>query len=276
MSRLWDLTAGKPGERALLGPSGRRVQSLAFAPNGKAIAAGSGALDGLVWVFDLTGSAPREAIGLRGARGAVHAVAYSPDGTLVIGGGEDRSLRLWEPGPGSRGDPRAHLPGHTGPIRSVAFAPDGQGAATASDDGTVRLWTISRLRSSERLVIPHPAGVMAVAYSPDGYTLLTGARDGVIRLWDPTASRPFPRGELAGQSSAIRILVVTTDGRTLTSVAEGPKVVHWDLAAGRPTREWSLPSVSPTGLAVTVDGRYMAMGRVDGALEVYRVGEKRV
>jgi WD40 repeat protein len=273
-AKLWDIGSGTPGERASFGPPGRRLQSLTFSRNGNLMAAGSGALDGTVWVFDVSGSAPRETVALRGARGAVNAIAFSPDGSLLAGAGEDRSLRIWEPNSNSRGEARANLPGHTAPVRALAFSPDSQFVATGADDSTVRLWTVSRIRSTERAVLSHPTGVVALTYTSDGYTLITGGRDGVIRLMDPGSARPGPRGDLPSQSAGIRLLVVTADGKTMVSVADGPRVVHWDLAAGRPVREWGLPTVQ-TPVAVTRDGRYLAMSRIDGKIEVYRVADKR-
>ena len=274
-SRLWDFGSGSPGERAMLGASGRRVQSLTFSAKGQMVVAGSGALDGVIWVFDLSGKSPREAHTLRGARGAVHALAISPDGLLVAGAGEDRALRIWEPTPGSRGEPRAHLAGHTGPIRTLAFAPDGQSAATGSDDSTVRLWTVNRIRSTEKAMLQHPSGVTALAFTPDGQTLLTGARDGVIRVWNVAATKPEKRAELAAQAGGLRLLVITPDARSLVSVADGPRAVHWDLQAGRPMREWGLPAGTNAAVGVTGDGRYLAMGRESGSIEVYRIAEKR-
>jgi WD40 repeat protein len=275
VSRLWDFGSGSPGERATLGPSGRRVQSLAYSRNGQSIAAGSGSLDGIVWIFDISGKGPREAFTLRGARGALNALAFSPDGQLLAGAGEDRALRIWEPTPGSRGEPRAHLAGHTGPIRSVAFAPDGQSCATGSDDSSVRLWTVNRIRSTEKAVLQHPAGVTSVAFMPDGQTLLTGARDGVIRQWNVAAAKPDKRAEWPAQAGGIRLLIIPPDGRSLVSVADGPRAVCWDLAAGRPLREWGLPAGAQAAVAVTGDGRYLAMGRDSGSIEVYRIAEKR-
>lgn len=274
-AKLWNIGSAPPSEKGVLGAPGRRLQSLAFSANGRALAAGSGALDGTVWLFDVSGISPRETLTLRGARGAVNALAFSPDGQLLAGTGEDRVVRVWETTAMSRGDPKAQLTGHTGPIRALAFSPDGQTVATGSDDSSVRLWTVSRIRSLERAALPHPSGVTAVVFAPDGHTLITGGRDGVIRLLDSGSGKPGPRGELPAQPSGIKLLVVTSDGKTLVSVADGPRVVQWDLAAGQPLREWALPPNSSSPVAVTRDGRYLAMGKVEGSLEVFRVAEKR-
>ena len=74
---------------------------------------------------------------LTGHDGAVWAVAFSPDGTLLASAGATRRC-----GCGTRhrrpvGEP---LTGHDGAVTAVAFSPDGTLLASAGVDGTVRLW----------------------------------------------------------------------------------------------------------------------------------------
>jgi WD40 repeat protein len=272
--RLWDV-GGAPRERAILGTHGDRFQSFAFAPNGRMLAAGSGALNGYVRLIDVSDKAPKEVAVLKGARGSVDALAFSPDGKLVAGAGEDRTLRVWEATPGSKGDPRTQLPGHTKPVRALAFAPDGQGVATAANDSTVRIWSLSRIRSWERASLPHKGEVNSVAWSADGKTVATAGQDGFIRLWDPTAMKPVPRNELVGHAGPIRLLLITPDSRTLVSVGDGPRVMHWDVPSGLPLREWQVDAGPVVAVALTPDGRYLATGATDGTVGVYRVAEKR-
>jgi WD40 repeat protein len=273
--RVWDVAARKPGERSVLPQHGEPFHSLAFAPNGRLLAAGSGAADGLVRMFDVSDGEPREVGVLRGARGPVDALAFSPDGRLVAAAGEDRTLRIWEHGPGSRGEARTILAGHTGPVRALAFAPDGQGVATASRDGTVRVWALSRIRSWERAALPHGVEVAAVAFGPNGKTLATACRGGAVRLWDLAAVKPSVRAEFDAPPGGVRVLLVAPDSGALVGVGEGPRVVNWDLTTGRPVREWELPGGTTSSAALTPDGRYLGRGTADGAVEVYRVAEKR-
>jgi WD40 repeat protein len=271
--RIWTV-ASQSGERASVTKSGEIFRALAFAPTGRVLAAGAGSQSGLGWVFNLTDKSPQEVATLRGARGQIAALAFSPDGKLVAGAGEDQTLRIWEPGPGFRGDSRAILLGHTRAITAVTFAPDGTTVATAAQDATVRLWTLGRIRSSQRAVLTHPAEVGALAFLPDGKTLATGCRDGVIRLWDASAINPTVRAELTGLAGGARV-VLAPDAATLVGVNDGTRVLNWDLQSGKVLREWEVPGAPASGVALTPDGRYLARGTASGPIELYRVAEKR-
>jgi WD40 repeat protein len=68
----------------------------------------------------------------------VTSVAFSPDGSRIVSGSDDKTIRLWDATTGEQiGDP---LVGHTDWVRSVAFSPDGSRIVSGSDDKTIRLW----------------------------------------------------------------------------------------------------------------------------------------
>jgi len=271
-ARLWNLAGPNPRERGNLGAGDTRFTALAFSANSRLVACGSGSVDGLIWLYDVTEKEPQQAGLLRGARGAAGAVGFSADNKLVAGAGDDLTLRIWDVS-NPKGDPRTQLLGHTKPVRALTFSPDGQGIATAGPDGTARVWALSRIRSWERAKLPHAGEVTALAFAPDGKALATAGRDGVIRLWDPTAFKPSPRAELKGPAGATHLLLMTPD--TLISVGDGPRVTHWDIYGGKPVREWEVPGGPATAVAITPDGRYLAAGNAAGTVGVYRVAEKR-
>lgn len=268
-ARVWDLGGAKPGPRGDVPRTGDPVRALTCSPSSRLVAVAADALGGLVRLFDITDKTPAPNVTLRGARGAVSAVAFSADGKLIAGGGEDGTLRLWEPGPGFRGDARAMLTGHSKPIVAAAVAPDGQTAATGSLDGTARVWTMSRIRPGARATLPHPAAVHAVAYLPDGKSLITACADGRVRVWDLSALKPTVRVEFA---AVVKVLAVSAD--VLTGTSEGAVVTNWDARTGAVLAVWELPG-SGTAAALTGDGRYLARGTAAGGVGVFRVAEKR-
>ena len=74
---------------------------------------------------------------LEGHEGAVNAVTFSPDGTLVASGGDDATVHLWDP---TTGEEILTFSEHRGAVNAVIFSPDGATIASAGFDLTVLLW----------------------------------------------------------------------------------------------------------------------------------------
>ena len=66
---------------------------------------------------------------LLGHTGGLSSVSFSPDGTRIVTGSQDRTAKVWDAADGD-GTPRSQ--GATGPVRSVSFSPDGTRIVTGS------------------------------------------------------------------------------------------------------------------------------------------------
>jgi hypothetical protein len=69
---------------------------------------------------------------------SVWSVSFSPDGTRIVSGSSDCTVRVWDAATGlPLGEP---FQGHTSSVSSVSFSPDGTCILSGSYDSTVRVW----------------------------------------------------------------------------------------------------------------------------------------
>lgn len=107
----------------------------------------------------------------------VIAVAFSPDGTRLVSGSHDGTLRLWDAQTGLPSG--APIQGHRDRVRSVAFSPDGTRLFSGGEDGTLRLWDAQTGQPIGAPFKGHEGRVWSVAFSPDGTRLLSSGGDGI-------------------------------------------------------------------------------------------------
>jgi WD40 repeat protein len=112
----------------------------------------------------------------------VNSVAFSPDGSRIVSGSLDNTIRLWDAETGDAiGKP---LEGHSSSVNSVAFSPDGSRIVSGSSDNTIRLWDAETGDAIGKPLEGHSSYVDSVAFSPDGSRIVSGSWDKTIRLWD--------------------------------------------------------------------------------------------
>ncbi len=128
---LWDVASGTL--RKTLTDSHMGF-SLAFSPDGKLLASGSGDKT-TVKLWDVASVMLRKT--LAGHEDSVDSVAFSPDGKLLASGSGDKTVKLWDVASGTL---RQTLTGHNSCVNSVAFSPNGKLLASGSADKTIKLW----------------------------------------------------------------------------------------------------------------------------------------
>jgi len=79
--------------------------------------------------------ANREAVKLPFHKQIIHALAYSPDGRLLLAATAAGQLRLWDTRSWDRLDDSTVASG----VRALAFSPDGKLVVTGNGDGQARL-----------------------------------------------------------------------------------------------------------------------------------------
>jgi serine/threonine protein kinase len=274
--RVWGFSSSVPKERAASQPMGADVRALAVSPDSQYLATASGALDGTVALWSIGPNGIEGHKRLAGHQAAVEALIFTPDGKTVASAGADRVVRLWDVA-GTDVRERGSFKGHVGTVQALAVSPDGKTFASGGHDSVVRLWAPGKLWNTEQATLRgHYGNIGALAFSPDGKVVASGGSDAAILLWDAAGDADRrPRAILEGHQSAIRLLIFTPGENKLLSVSDRGRTILWDLDANKPEREWPAPGMMVCSASMTFDGRYLALGRNDGTIAVFRQYPKR-
>ncbi|MFI2765251.1 hypothetical protein ACH5A3_41585 [Streptomyces echinatus] len=223
---LWNTTdPAHPGRGRSL-KTGRRVNSLAFSPDGGTLAAGSNTVH--LWKVADPGHPAPLGEPLTGPAQPVMSVAFSPDGHTLAAGSADHTIHLWNvTHPKTIGPLGRPLTGPGDVVTEVVFSPDSRTLAAGNTDGNVDLWSLPPTR-----IIGAGGNVASVAFSPDGRTLAAGNQNNTVSLWNTAdPSHPAPRGApLIGPEKPVDAVAFSPDGRTLAAGDGGGTVTLWSTA----------------------------------------------
>jgi WD40 repeat protein len=249
----------RTGRRIATLAEGSPVYSVAFSPDGRTLAIGDG---GDVRMWDIR-TGRRIATLAHGS--PVHSVAFSPDGRRFAVGDYGGHVSLWN----TRSGRRIATLAEGSPVYSVAFSPDGRMLAVADGGGRVSVWDI---RTGRRAVALAEGGLVhGVAFSPDGRTLAAGDYGGHVSLWDTGTGR---RTVIFAQGGPVHSVAFSPDGRTLAAGDYGGHVSLWDTGIGR--RTVTLAEGSPVySVAFSPDGRTLAAGDYGGRVGLWDTGTGR-
>ncbi|MCD4656879.1 MAG: WD40 repeat domain-containing protein [Planctomycetes bacterium] len=247
--KLWDVSSGKC-IRTFNGHS-NYVYSVCFSPDGKLLASGSVSDTGMlktdedteIKIWDV--SSGKCILTLKGHKGFVYSVSFSPDGKILASGsgGWDWNnfesfgeIKLWDVSDMSIAKELCTLKGHSSFVNSVSFTPDGTLLASSSyretgtkDDsgsanliGEIKLWDVSDTINVKELntLEGHRNLVSSVDFSPDGKILVSGSLDRTIKLWDVTEpSNAKVLHTIEGLTGTVFSVGFSPDGKNLASAS---------------------------------------------------------
>lgn len=155
-------------------PHSQLFFAIAFSPNQESLACGT---KDLIRILDVTDS--KSFIDLRGQKGMIYQVSFSPNGYWLASASSDGSLALWDLK--NRVKKRAIMADKSA-LFAAAFFPDGVHLVTGGRERVIRKWKVPGLQLVDERQGPTET-VLSVRISPDGKYLASGAYDGKIHLW---------------------------------------------------------------------------------------------
>lgn len=187
---FWDPSDGKLLARIPKLP--QRIHGLAYAPDGRRLAAASGTPGtlGEVRLFDpVAHNAGRV---LDRGTDVMLAARFSFDGARLAAGGADNAVRIYSVESGRR---ERVIEQHSDWVTDVAFSPDGTKLVSASRDKSARVFDV-KTGSMLAAFLAHEEPVFGVTFGSDGKLIYSAGRDRRIRVWKAADAKPA--GEVTG------------------------------------------------------------------------------
>jgi WD40 repeat protein/serine/threonine protein kinase len=275
---VWDAETGEPGSpfNGHHGP----VYSAAFSSDGASVVTGGYDKRVLVWrpsdvrPYDFSRIESGKVIpppkfrSLDGHEGPVRTVAFSQDGSRIISGSQDNTIRLWD---SEGGQLLKSFRGHDGAVRTVAFAESDQVILSGSHDNSIRKWNISEyeeIRVLQGQVLEgHVDAILSAGFSPDGERIVTASRDRTARTWEAVTGQPL-KVFAEGHSFLATSAAFFPGGKRLATGAVDNTVRIWDADSGT-----QFVRLEHTGraaaLTISNDGKRVITGGDDYSANVW-------
>ena len=300
--QLWDLATGR--QKLLPDAPVGSARCVAIAPDGRTLATGHA--DTVIRLWDT--STGREKRSLRGHTQEVCSLSFSADGQRLISAASNDAPRVWDPVSGKElfrlpekdiafaiaGDPLLSLTNRgalhlwnvrtgqsyrpwqewNGKMFPIDFTRDRR-TLVMWGGKIVSLWDVATGKERCRFPLNSFAKedyITSLAVSPNGRFIAVGSKEPHLVLYDLATGeevRHFPNPPLATGMSA---LAFSPDSRTLASADERLGTVRlWEIATGRPFREFPGHRGRVYQLAFSADGRTLVSASEDTTTLVWDV-----
>jgi WD40 repeat protein len=202
---------------------------------------------------------------LEGHTSAVKCLAISPDGSLLVSGSDDQTIKVWDIATGRL---LRTLTGHTSSINALVISPDGKTLVSAGADRTIKIWDLATGQEL-RTLTGHTSYINALVISPDGQTLVSGSADQTIKVWSLTTGQELHT--LTGHTSYVNALVISPDGQLLASGSADQTIKIWNLATGQELRTLRGHTSYVNALVISPDGQTLISASADQTIKVWNL-----
>jgi G protein beta subunit-like protein len=156
----------------------RQINALAISPDRAYVVAGG---HPLIRLYDVAGKSADPLVAYEGHSSNVTAVGWQRDGRWLFSGGEDGSVRIWDPrASGSQRDYDARAAVH-----SVALHPNQAELISADHSGTLRVWDLAAGKCAAELCPEVDSPLSSVGIAADASIVVAANFNGSVFCWRP-------------------------------------------------------------------------------------------
>lgn len=201
------------------------ISSLAYSPDGKLLASGSGYSTEDIRLWDVgTG----QAVGsLAGHRAWISALKFSADGQRLFSASADQTIGIWDV-PGHRLTRK--LRGHLDEVWSVAFDDRSTNLISGGKDGTLARWDVDQVRQ-HALQLDLPGRKRCPTYTGSGSSVAVLDEQGAVALWSSEHPQQLSVITALG-SNNVGLAIASRRGLLACTTLKGP-ILIWSLQAAK-------------------------------------------
>lgn len=220
-----------------------------------------------------------------GHTGTVWSASISPDGKIIAGSGDDKTITLWN---AETGELIHTLVGHSLNVWSIKISPDGRQVASGSFDTKLKLWDIESGKLI-RTLDGHTEAIVSVCYSPDGKIVASTSDDKTVKLWN-TATGELVR-TLSDGDEHVQAVAISPDnkwlicgGRDKPMIGEflqnffgdshynkGVSMRLWDIQSGKLLQTFSAHANDVNDVAYSADRNWIASAGSDQTVRIWKL-----
>jgi len=189
---------------------------------------------------------------LSGHTNSVRSLAFFPDGTSLVSGSEDRTIKLWDV---QTGGVIKTFHGHTNYVNSVSISLDCTIIASGSQDKTVRLWDIQAEECHH--IIEQQDWVTHVGFSPTDPQHLISVSGRKVLHWNINGHKTNPTHN-SHQTYPATDIAFSPNGAQFVSCALEDIVVQ-NCGSGETITKFHMPNSRVTHCCFSPDSRLIAV-----------------
>jgi len=216
-------------------------------------------------------------------QGKIYAVAYHPNGKMVVSTGLDGTLRVWDLDTGQ--DTVLLQTGGGFFLTNVAFSADSGTLAASDSSGVVHVWNANTFEIVTRLKVS-AAAIWGLAVSPNGRYVAAGSEDFTVGIVEVASGRlvhtfgiPYCQNPVRdtcayGHTDVVETVAFSPDGSLLASGGDDTEIKVWDVAKGEYLYHLSGPDAHAdgskvNGLVFSPDGTRLASSGSDRTIKIW-------
>ncbi|XP_061511187.1 periodic tryptophan protein 2 homolog [Anopheles gambiae] len=199
----------------------------------------------------------------------MNCLSYAPDGHLLVTGGQDGKVKLWNV---TSGFCVVTFSEHTSAVMAVEFSRNKKFLVSASLDGTVRAYDVTRYRNFRTFTSPEPVQFASVAVDCSGELVAAGGQDSFeIYLWSMKLGRLLE--VLSGHEAPVVSLAFSpvASSSAMVSGSWDQTLRIWDCLESSGTHETVPVGSDVVCVAFKPDGEEVAIATLNGNITVFHV-----